>query len=311
MSEQLLLPAFENEILEINIEELYFSKEVPPQLLMGRKFQVILASIKEVGIIEPPVVTVKNGKYLLLDGHLRVSALKQLGFSTVSCLMSKDDEAFTYNKHVNRLSNVQEHKMIVKAIERGVTPERLAKALDFDVANIIRKKNLLDGICAEAAEILNDKIISGSVFTYLKKMKPQRQVEAAYLMTDMGNFSAKFARSIWLASSDKQLVNPIKRSCTLDMEKLGRLENEVSKIQGEYKIMEDKYGNRLFQNLIKSRGDSAGSDQINTAFDRFGVRVYSGRRNFAFILAHIKQPPYLHKQSPPQAWKASEYLANI
>ena len=156
--------------------------------------------------------------------------------------MSKDDEAFTYNKHVNRLSNVQEHKMIVKAIERGVTPERLAKALDFDVANIIRKKNLLDGICAEAAEILNDKVISGSVFTYLKKMKPQRQVEAAYLMTDMGNFSAKFARSIWLASSDKQLVNPIKRSCTLDMEKLGRLENEVSKIQGEYKIMEDKYG---------------------------------------------------------------------
>ena len=242
MSEQLLLPAFENEILEINIEELHFSKDVPPQLLMGRKFQVILASIKEVGIIEPPVVTVKNGKYLLLDGHLRVSALKQLGFSTVSCLMSKDDEAFTYNKHVNRLSNVQEHKMIVKAIERGVTPERLAKALDFDVANIIRKKNLLDGICAEAAEILNDKIISGSVFTYLKKMKPQRQVEAAYLMTDMGNFRAKFARSIWLASSDKQLVNPIKRSCTLDMEKLGRLENEVSKIQGEYKIMEDKYG---------------------------------------------------------------------
>lgn len=38
------------------------------------------------------------------------------------------------------------------------------------------------------------------------------------------------------------MVNPIKRSCTLDMEKLGRLENEVSKIQGEYKIMEDKYG---------------------------------------------------------------------
>ena len=46
MSEQLLLPAFENEILEINIEELHFSKDIPPQLLIGRKFQVILASIK-------------------------------------------------------------------------------------------------------------------------------------------------------------------------------------------------------------------------------------------------------------------------
>ena len=70
MSEQLLLPAFENEILKINIEELHFSKEIPPQLLMGRKFQVILASIKEVGIIEPPVVTVKNGKYHLDRNHI-------------------------------------------------------------------------------------------------------------------------------------------------------------------------------------------------------------------------------------------------
>lgn len=40
MSEQLLLPAFENEILEINIEELHFSKDIPPQLLMGRKYGI-------------------------------------------------------------------------------------------------------------------------------------------------------------------------------------------------------------------------------------------------------------------------------
>lgn len=239
MSEQLLLPAFENEIVDINIEKLHFSKEISPHLLMGRKFKVILASIREVGIIEPPVVTVKGGEYWLLDGHLRISALKQLNCSTVSCLVSKDDEAFTYNKHVNRLSNVQEHKMIVKAIERGVTPERLAKVLDFDVINIIRKKNLLDGICSEVAEILKDKIISGSVFTYLKKMKPQRQAEAVGLMADMGNFSAKFARSIWLASSDSQLVTPLKRSYVPD---IGRFEDEVSKVQSEYKIMEDKYG---------------------------------------------------------------------
>ena len=58
----------------------------------------------------------------------------------------------------------------------------------------------------------------------------------------LGNYSAKFARSIWLASSDKQLINPIKRANTLDVEKLGRLENEVSKVQGKYKLMEDKYG---------------------------------------------------------------------
>ena len=35
----------------------------------------------------------------------------------VPCLISKDDEAFTYNKRINRLATVQEHYMILKAIE--------------------------------------------------------------------------------------------------------------------------------------------------------------------------------------------------
>ena len=42
--------------------------------------------------------------------------------------------------------------------------------------------------------------------------------------------------------SDKELLNPLKRASVLDVEKLGRLEDEVSKVQGEYKLMEDKYG---------------------------------------------------------------------
>lgn len=253
MSKQLLLPAFENEIISINVADIQFTKDIQPQVLASAKFQVIMTSIKEVGIIEPPVVTYKNRKYVVLDGHLRIIALKKLGIDTVSCLLSTDDEAFTYNKHVNRLSNIQEHKMIVKAIEKGVSPERLAKVLNIDVAAIMQKKNLLAGIAPEAAELLKDKIVSSGVFTYLKRMKPQRQIEAANLMNDMGNYSAKFTRSIWLASSDKQLLNPIKRSNTLDIEKLGRLENEVSALQGEYKIMEDKYGIDVL-NLTLAKG---------------------------------------------------------
>jgi hypothetical protein len=33
--------------------------------------------------------------------------------------LARDDEAFTYNKRVNRLSIVQEHFMILRAIDRG------------------------------------------------------------------------------------------------------------------------------------------------------------------------------------------------
>lgn len=267
MSKQLLLPAFENEIVSINVRDISFTKDIQPQVFSSTKFQVIMTSIKEVGIIEPPVVTYRNGKYTVLDGHLRIHALKRLGMDKVRCLLSTDDEAFTYNKHVNRLSNIQEHKMIVKAIEKGVSPERLAKVLNIDVAAIMQKKNLLAGISPEAAELLKDKIVSSGVFTYLKRMKPQRQIEVANLMNDMGNYSAKFTRSIWLASSDKQLLNPIKRSNTLDIEKLGRLENEVSALQGEYKIMEDKYGIDVL-NLTLAKG------YIKNLFQNERVRNY-------------------------------------
>ncbi|MBE6468185.1 MAG: hypothetical protein E7004_06330 [Alphaproteobacteria bacterium] len=242
MFDEVLHPAFEKEIVNIDVKNIVYSKDINAHLLNSRKFKVIVSSIEEIGIIEPPVVTCKNGRYLLLDGHLRVSALKKLNIHQVKCLLSTDDEAFTYNKHVNRLTNIQEHRMIVKAIERGVSVDRLAKVLDMEVENIMRKKNLLDGIDPEVVELLKDKATTEGVFRYLRKMRPQRQVEAANLMNDMNNYSAKFARSIWLASSDKQLINPIKRANTLDVEKLGRLENEVSKVQGEYKLMEDKYG---------------------------------------------------------------------
>jgi hypothetical protein len=42
--------------------------------------------------------------------------------------------------------------MIRRAVERGVTPEKLAKALNVDISHIHKKLNLLDGICPEAAD---------------------------------------------------------------------------------------------------------------------------------------------------------------
>lgn len=250
MSKQLHLPAFEHEIVTLDVDKIKYSKELLPNVLSSTKFAVILSSIREVGIIEPPVVTYDNGKYLLLDGHLRVQALKKLKIDRVDCLLSTDDESFTYNKHVNRLSNIQEHKMIVKAIERGVAPERLAKVLNLDVESILQKKNLLDGITPEVAELLKDKIIPRDVFKYLKKMKPVRQLEAVNLMIDLNNYCAKFARSIWQASSDKQLITPIKRTVAQDMEKLGRLENEINSLQGQYQLIEDNYGIQVLNLML-------------------------------------------------------------
>ncbi len=93
-----------------------------------RRYQAIVKSIREVGMVEPLVVhrqKDKSGTFLLLDGHLRLFALKQLGETVAECIISNDDECFTYNARINRLPPIQCHKMIVKAIRNGVNPERI------------------------------------------------------------------------------------------------------------------------------------------------------------------------------------------
>jgi len=142
--------AFEEEGLRIAITDINPLKTVDDSVRKTTKYIQIAASIREVGIVEPPIVTRdqnEKGKYLLLDGHLRVDVLKQLGKAEVACLISTDDEAFTYNKRINRLATVQEHRMIVKAIERGVSEDRIAKALNVNIPHIVLKRRLLEGIC--------------------------------------------------------------------------------------------------------------------------------------------------------------------
>lgn len=180
----------------------------------------------------------------MLDGHLRIEALKELGHTSVTCLISSDDESFTYNKHVNRLSPIQESRMILRAIERGVPEAKIAKALNVDIDNIRQKRNMLNGICPEAIDLLKDKIVALEVFGILKLMKPCRQIEAAILMNNIGVYSISHARSMLAITPKDQLVNPEKPKNIkgLDDEQISRMEKETSMVQREYKIIEESYG---------------------------------------------------------------------
>lgn len=166
--------AFEQAIIRLKLSEITPSKEINKDVFASRKYAQIVSSVREIGLIEAPIVTFSDDGYTLLDGHLRLNALKDLDIQEVDCLVSTDNENFTYNKHVNRLSNVQEQKMIEKAINRGVSIERLAWVLNMNPENIRHKKNLLKGICEEVVEMLKDKIVSSKVFYYLARMKPEQ-----------------------------------------------------------------------------------------------------------------------------------------
>jgi ParB-like chromosome segregation protein Spo0J len=209
------------------------------------KYTQIARSIQDIGIVEPPVVARDRGKpdkYLLLDGHLRLEVLKDQGQTDVVCLISTDDEAFTYNKHVNRIALIQEHRMILKAVERGVSEERIAKALNVDVASIRRKRRLLYGICPEVAELL--KHISIHALVELRRMVPLRQIEAAELMAAMNNYTRPYAKSLVAATPQAQLADASKpkRIKGLTEDQVALMERESHNLEREFKIAEKDYG---------------------------------------------------------------------
>jgi ParB-like chromosome segregation protein Spo0J len=136
---------FDEQMITLKLEQIASVKKLTAGIQYTEKFRQIMASIKVVGIVEPPVVIAdkhNKDKYFLLDGHLRIEAIKTIGVDEVCCLISMDDEAYTYNRHINRLSTIQEHNMILRAIERGVSEDKIAAALNVNIGSILNNQNV-------------------------------------------------------------------------------------------------------------------------------------------------------------------------
>ncbi len=231
-------------------------KQVKASIRSSQKYQQVLASMREIGIIEPLIVfQQKDGTYLLLDGHIRLEVLKQTGETEVRCLIATDDETYTYNRRINRMATIQEHAMILKATRHGVSEERIANVLRVDVAKIRQKRDLLNGICKEAAEILKDKRVSLGVFSVLRKMKPMRQIEVAELLNTTTNYSVPYAKALLAATHPDMLVDPDRHKATegLTPDQVAKMEKEMEDLQRDLKQIEESHGNQVL-NLVLARG---------------------------------------------------------
>ena len=237
--------AFERESRFISVSRLKLLRPVTQTMRAGTKYGQIAASVREVGIIEPLVVvpdpSVKNA-YYLLDGHVRLDILVSGGADRVNCLVATEDEAFTYNKRISRMSIIQEHKMILKAIEKGTPEERIARALNVNVATIRNKRRLLAGICPEVEEMLKDRQVPINVFGELRKMKPVRQVQATSSMIAMNRFTNEYARFLVAATPAGQLIEGKAKPQELTAEQISEMERETANLDREVRAIEDSYG---------------------------------------------------------------------
>jgi len=255
MTTKAVKAAFQFDGVAVKLDQLRPTKRLKPAFKETPKYKTIVASIREVGVIEPLIVhPEKGGAYLLLDGHARVEALKEIGKDEAFCLIATDDESYTYNHQVNRVAPVQANRMILKALDAGVGQDRLAKALALSVETIRRNRNLLQGICPEAIEMLKDKAVAQETFRYIKKVKPIRQIEMVELMAAAGTYSTSYAKALVIATPKEQLVEvDKKKGAKLKPEDLAKMEHEMQTVQKDFLLIEESYGRNVVD-LTLARG---------------------------------------------------------
>lgn len=257
MNETQAKVAFEMRVRKVEITQLFPTKVIKNAENL-RRYRALIGSIPSIGMTSPIVAypqSKDSKQWIVLDGHLRLLALKQLGWKQVEIIVASEDDRYTYNARVNRLPPIQCHKMIVKAVRNGVKPERIAAALDMPLATVNGLINLLDGITPEAAEMLREKQITAETVRTLKKVSGIRQIEIAELMVAMNNYTKTYAEALILGTSRDQLVagDEPKKKAGMTAEEISRMECEMESLEQDFKAIETNYTDNMM-GLTLARG---------------------------------------------------------
>jgi ParB-like chromosome segregation protein Spo0J len=256
MSSLTIQPIFDFEAVAVRLDCLLPSRPARKDFKSSAKFRALVASIKEIGIIEPVTVfPQRRNKFLILDGHARVEALRELGFEEALCLVATQDDSYTYNKKVSNVAPIQANRMILKALDAGVSEERIANTLNLSMKTVRDNRQLLQGICPEAVELLRNKQVARKTFTLLKRVKPLRQIEMAEVMVASGVYSAPYAHSLVMMTPDDQLLisKKHKRRFNSKPEEITRIEGEMRLHEKEFRMLDETY-NEHVMSLTLARG---------------------------------------------------------
>jgi hypothetical protein len=264
--------AFQPDIIAIKTAEITPIKTMTAAYRKTDTYRRIAASMVHVGLVEPLVVfPTDEGKYILLDGHTRLDILKMTGAETANCLIATDNECYTYNKRVNYIPPIAQHHMILRALAH-VSAERIAIALNVTVSTIREKRDLLKGICPEAADILRNERVSAKAFCTLRKMKAVRQIDVARLMVSAKRFSGRFAKALLDGTRDELLVpTPTTPSRKVTQEQQSMMEQETDDLLKHADSIKANYGN----------------DVLNlTAASKYVERILSNARIHRYLAKH-------------------------
>ena len=182
----------ENDTLKnLKIIEVEPNRDQPRKRFDQEALEELASSIQEYGLIQPIVVTQKDGYYSIIAGERRWRASKLAGLKEIPAIIREDDEKI--NSEISLIENMQREDLnpVEKAIgirtlmnNYGMSQEEVAKKLGkgrSTVANWIRVLNLEPRVLEMAKE---GKISEGYCKALLAITDPEKQYQTAIQMLE-------------------------------------------------------------------------------------------------------------------------------
>lgn len=195
------MPVVEEEKLQSNdslqnlkIIDIEPNREQPRKTFNEESISELAESIKMYGVIQPIVVTKKEGYYAIIAGERRWRAAKKAGLVEIPAIIRDDDDK--KNKEIALIENMQREDLNafekatgIRALmdEYNMTQEEIAKVLGkgrSSIANSVRVLNLSPDVLEFAKQ---GKLTEGHCKALLAITDPKKQYEMAKRMIERGD----------------------------------------------------------------------------------------------------------------------------
>ena len=181
-------------ILVLPINEVEPNRNQPRKRFDEEALDELAESIKRYGLIQPIIVTKKDGYYEIIAGERRWRACKKAGLKEIEVIVREDDER--KNKEISLIENIQredlnavEKAMGMKVLmeEYSLTQEQISKILGksrSSIANTVRILNLDKRVLELAKE---GKLTEGHCRALLEIQDGDKQLEMALRIIERGD----------------------------------------------------------------------------------------------------------------------------
>jgi len=135
----------------LKITEVEPNRDQPRKRFDEEALEELSESIKKYGLIQPIVVTKKDGYYQIIAGERRWRASKKAGLATIQAIVREDDEK--KNKEIALIENIQREDL--NAVEKAMGMKLLMEEYDLTQAQLAEIVGKSRSAVANTLRILN------------------------------------------------------------------------------------------------------------------------------------------------------------